>query len=218
MRSAQRSNRLGGLVEGVVDAILATVQVVAALVLIFFVPGYLLINALYPRKGELDREYDGLYRITLGIVLSIAVTVLWSFFLNSLGVNPGTGLGYVQAGPIAAGLLGLSALFFTFGWWRGAYPFMAKLHPALARTPKPGPADLLTEEERDHRIRLKLQDLAGRRERLRRAIKDAERRMRLQSLEARTHYEEKRDRARAELKTIETELRKLEEERAAELY
>src|SRR5207249_5278544 len=70
------------LADDVLGAIAATARVIGALVLLFFLPGYLLINALYPRKGELDREYDGLYRLTLGIVLSIAVTVFWSFFLN----------------------------------------------------------------------------------------------------------------------------------------
>jgi len=218
MGTAQRSNRLDRLADGVVDAILATLQVVAALVLIFFLPGYLLINALYPRRGELDREYDTLYRITLGIVLSIAVTVLWSFLLNSFGVDPVSGMGYVRDVPIAAGLLGLSAAFFALGWWRGAYPQLAKVHPALARTPKPGPSDLLTEEERDHKVRLRLQELATRRERLRRAIKDAERRMRLQSADVQSHYEERRDQARADLKAVELELRQLEQERAAELY
>lgn len=198
-------------------AILATLQVLGALTLTFFIPGYVLVNALYPRKGELDREYDTLYRITLGIVLSIAVTVLWSFLLNSFGVSP-EGKGYVVGTNIAAGLIGLSVLFFGIGWWRGAYPWMVRVHPSLARAPAPGPSDLLSEDERDHRIRLKLQELATKRERLRRAIKDAERRMQLHSADARGHYEEKRDQARAELKTIEAELRKLEEERAAELY
>jgi len=42
--------------------------------------------------------------------------------------------------------------------------------------------------------------------------------MRLQSAEARSHYEEKRDAARRDLEGVEAELRKLEEERAAELY
>lgn len=200
------------------EAIVATARVIGALVLIFFLPGWLLVNALYPRKGELDREYDGLYRLTLGIVLSIAVTVFWSFFLNSLGVNPDTNLGYVVRDNIAGGLLGLSGLFFVVGWWRGAYPGMARVHPSLARVPRPGAGELLTEEERDHRVRLRLQELAERRESLRRTIKDAERRMRLQSAEARAHYEERRDKARADLRTVEAELRKLEEERAAELY
>ncbi|MGI0148593.1 MAG: hypothetical protein ACREDF_03555, partial [Thermoplasmata archaeon] len=77
---------------------------------------------------------------------------------------------------------------------------------------------LLTEEEKDHRIHLKLQELAERREELRRAIKDAERRMRMQSADARSHYEELRDRSRAELKAIEMKLKAVEEERASELY
>src|SRR2546423_10314621 len=156
------------LADDVLGAIAATARVIGALVLLFFVPGYLLSNALYPRKGELDREYDGLYRLALGIVLSIAVTVFWSFLLNSFGVNGSTGLGYVVGPNIAGGLIGLSAAFFGLGWWRGAYPWMARLHPALARVPKPGPGELLTAEERDHRVRLKLQELAEERERLRR--------------------------------------------------
>ena len=203
--------------DDVLGAIVATARVIGALVLLFFLPGYLLINALYPRKGELDREYDTLYRLTLGFVLSIAVTVFWAFFLNSLGVNA-SGFGDVTAPNIAAGLIGLSVVFFVLGWWRGAYPWMVRVHPSLARLPKPGSGELLTEEGRDHRVRIKLQELAERREALRRSIKDAERRMRLQSTEAKSYYETVRDKSRAELKTLEAELRKLEEERAAELY
>lgn len=198
--------------------ILATLRVLGAILLVFVIPGLLLVNLLYPKKGELDREYDLLYRLTLGIVLSIAVTVLWGFFLNSLGVQASTGLGYVQAPEIAEGLIGLSLVFFVAGWWRGAYPWMARIHPSLARVPRTGPEALLTDDEKDHRIRLKLESLAEERERLRRAIKDAERRMQLHSSEARSHYEAQRDAARADLKRVETELRKLEEERATELY
>ena len=209
------------MADAVVDALLgivALLRVLGALLLTFLIPGLLLVNLLFPRRGELDREYDVVYRLTLGIVLSIAVTVLWGFFLNSLGVQPGGVVGYVQAPEIAAGLTGLSVLFFVVGWWRGAYPWMARLHPSLGRMPKPAPDSLLTEEERDHRIRRKLEDLASERERLRRAIKDLERRMQLQSADARSHYEAKRDEAKADLKRIEAELKKLEAERATELY
>src|SRR3989454_2745623 len=220
--SAQSSNRLGplgrALSDDVLGAIVATARVIGALVLLFFLPGFLLINALYPRKGELDREYDALYRVTLGVVLSIAVTVFWSFFLNSLGTNEATGLGYVVGPNIAGGLIGLSVVFFVLGWWRGAYPWIGRVHPALARVPKPGPGELLTEDERDHRVRLKLQQRAEKPEALRRAIKDAERRLRLQSADAQSHYEALRDKSRAELRSVEAELKKLEEERAAELY
>ena len=209
------------MADAVVEAllgILSALRVVGALLLTFVLPGLLLVNLLYPRRGELDREYDAVYRLTLGIVLSIAVTVLWGFFLNSLGVDESTGLGYVQTPYIAAGLIGLSLLFFAAGWWRGAYPWMARLHPSLARMPAPARDSLLTDEEKDHRLRRKLEDLAEDRERLRRTIKDLERRMQLQSADARSHYEQRRDAARRDLKRVESELKKLEEERATELY
>lgn len=209
------------MADAVVGALLGFVsllQVLGALLLVFVLPGLFLVNLLFPRKGELDREYDAVYRLTLGIVLSIAVTVLWGFFLNSLGVQTPGGPGYVQAPQIAAGLIGLTVLFFVLGWWRGAYPWMARFHPALTRMPKPGPEALLTEADRDHRTRMRLEELASERERLRRTIKDLDRRMQLNSADARTHYEEKRDEAKADLKRVETELRKLEEERATELY
>ncbi len=196
----------------------AILRVLAALVLTFFLPGYLLVNVLYPRKGELDREYDVLYRITLGIVLSIAVSVLWAFLLNSLPVDLITGLGQVKTVNIAAGLIGLSALFFALGWWRGAYPWMARLHPGLARIPKPAPGDLFGEDAEDARTRLHLEDLAERRETLRRAIKEYERKARLQSADARNHYEAKRDEARRELNRVEADLKVLQEKRAKELY
>lgn len=209
------------MADAVTDALLGTLavlRVLGAVLLTFLIPGFLLVNVLYPRRGELDREYDFLYRLTLGIVLSIAVTVLWGFFLNSLGVNESTGFGYVQTPYIAAGLIGLSLLFFVLGWWRGAYPWIARIHPALTRVPKPGRESLLTDDEKDHRVRLKLESLAQERERLRRLIKDAERRMQLHSSDARTHYESRRDAAKADLKRVEAELRKLEEDRATELY
>lgn len=210
------------MADAVLGALLglgSVLQVLGAILLIFILPGLFLVNLLFPRRGELDREYDAVYRLTLGIVLSIAVTVLWGFFLNSLGVqNTATGMGWVQAPFIAAGLIGLTVLFFVLGWWRGAYPWLARVHPALTRMPKPGRESLLTDAERDHHVRMKLEDLAGQRERLRRTIKDLERRMQLHSADARSHYEGKRDEAKADLKRVETELKKLEEERATELY
>jgi len=97
------------MLSDVLGAVLGTLRVIGALVLLFFLPGWLLINALYPRKGELDREYDALYRLTLGIVLSIAVTVFWSFLLNSFGVDKATMRGYVDSANIAGASLGAAS-------------------------------------------------------------------------------------------------------------
>ena len=58
--------------------------------LVLFLPGYTLIQAMFPRKGELDEEFDVLYRVTLGMAMSICVVILIGFILGnpSLGNAP----------------------------------------------------------------------------------------------------------------------------------
>jgi len=189
-----------------------------AVLLLFFLPGFLLVNALFPRKGELDREYDALLRLTLGIVMSIVVTVLFGFGLNAFGVNPDTGLGSFTADNMWIGLSAISFGLFWLGWWRGAYPALARVSPALARIPRPEPQSVLAGDAGDRRALLRLRNLAADREALKRRIKDYERRISLHSGDAKAHYVRKRDEAQVDLRKVDTELRELERERAAELY
>ena len=62
-------------------------RVIFGLLLVLFIPGYLLIAIMFPRTGELDEEFDGLYRITLGMAMSICIVILVGFILG----NPGLG-------------------------------------------------------------------------------------------------------------------------------
>ena len=39
-------------------------RVIAGMLLVLFLPGYTLIQAMFPRRGELDEEFDTLYRVT----------------------------------------------------------------------------------------------------------------------------------------------------------
>ena len=197
---------------------LEVVQLILALVLLFFLPGWTLINAVFPRKGELDREYDALYRITLGIVMSIVVVILYGFGLNSLGVNAATNLGYFNAGNLWAGLTVLTALFFVAGWWRGAYPVLGRLHPKLARMPAPEKHSMAAELEHDRETLSKLRELAAEREKLRRRIKDYDRRIQLHSGDAKGHYTRQRSDAKERLRAVDAELKSLEKARAQELY
>ena len=197
---------------------LELLQLILALVLLFFLPGWTLINALFPRKGELDREYDALYRITLGIVMSIVVVILYGFGLNSLGVNTETNLGYFNAGNLWAGLTAITIAFFVLGWWRGAYPFVARLHPKLARMPPPDKHSMAAELEHDKTTLAKLRELAAEREKLRRRIKDYERRIQLHSGDAKDHYDRQRNDAKARLREVDATLKALEKARAEELY
>ena len=196
---------------------LDSLQLVLALVLLFFLPGWTLVNAVFPRKGELDREYDALLRITLGIVMSIVVVILYGFGLNSLGVAP-SGFGYFTASNLWAGLGALVAAFFVLGWWRGAYPVLGRLHPRLAREPPPERNSMTAELEKDRTALGKLRELATEREKLRRRIKDYERRIALHSGDAKAHYTRQRDETRARLREVDGELKRLEKARAEELY
>ena len=103
-------------------------RVIAGLLLVLFLPGYTLIQAMFPRKGELDEEFDVLYRVTLGMAMSICVVILIGFVLgnNSLGNAPDwDGLsdgdkGYFQSIFVSSSRIASTILFFIAGWYRGA--------------------------------------------------------------------------------------------------
>ena len=104
-------------------------RVIVAIFLIFFLPGFFLVQALFPRKNELDEEDDLLYRIALAIALSIIITTLDGFILGSLGINPATGKGYWDTPYIFGSLIGISIFLFIIGWYRGAYPLLGRRPP-----------------------------------------------------------------------------------------
>lgn len=101
-------------------------RVIIAIFLIFFLPGFFLVQALFPKKNELDEEDDLLYRIALGIALSIIITTLDGFILGSMGINPATGKGYWDTPYIFGSLIGISIVLFVIGWYRGAYPILGR--------------------------------------------------------------------------------------------
>jgi len=47
-----------------------------SLILIFFLPGFLLALVIFPKKGTLNAEYDVLFKGVLGIVLSLMISIL----------------------------------------------------------------------------------------------------------------------------------------------
>jgi hypothetical protein len=193
------------------------IQALLAMVFVFFLPGYLLINALYPRKDELDTEYDFLYRITLGIMMSVAITIFLGFGLNSLGVNPETDLGYFQAPYIWAALIILSVFFFLIGWLRGAYPILGRISPRLYRdTPRDEKSTLIYKKEDAYRVR-DLKQMGKKRERLRKELGECEKKLKLYTGEDRNILESKRKRLQNQLKALDRDMKKLEEDIIGEL-
>lgn len=189
---------------------LEAIRIILAMILLFFLPGILLVQAVFPRKGELDPEFDWLYRLGIGIGLSIVLTILVGFGLNSLGVSEETGLGYVSTWPIVISLLAMCAVFFFIGWLRGGYQFLGKLHPALIRFPPPDPMTSDIPRINDKRARFKHQELEKERFKLINDISATERLLELHSGEQRSYYEKKKEKQLASLTKVEEELKEIE--------
>jgi hypothetical protein len=104
--------------------ILLILQIIGAMLLMFFLPGFMLVQALFPRKKELDEEHDLLFRMVLGVGMSIVITALDGFMLGSLGINPQTDKGFWEPFYITLSLVCITVVLFCVGLYRGSYPFI----------------------------------------------------------------------------------------------
>ena len=196
-------------------------RVIAGLLLVLFLPGYTLIQAMFPRKGELDEEFDVLYRVTLGMAMSICVVILIGFILGnpSLGNAPDwDGLsdgdkGYFQTFFVTLSLIGITLIFFVTGWYRGAYPWMANIHPSLARA-APGlriESELAVAGKYIPAELLELQGLKYDRENVKEKLKEAESRKRSGSSMMKKYYEKREKTLIADLSDIDSRMADLDE-------
>ena len=196
-------------------------RVIAGLLLVLFLPGYTLIQAMFPRRGELDEEFDTLYRVTLGMAMSICVVILIGFVLGnpSLGTAPDwEGIidgekGYFQTFFVTISLLLTTILFFIAGWYRGAYPWMANIHPSLARAP-PGlriESELAVAGKYIPAELLELQGLKHDRMNVKDKLKEAESRKRTGSSTMKKYYEKREKTFLADLSDIDSRMAELDE-------
>lgn len=194
------------------------IDIILVMVAAFFIPGFFLVNALFPRKGELDKDYDLLYRITLGLVMSVVIVILVGFILNAFGQDPETSKGYFRAEIIWPVLIVLAILLFFIGWYRGAYPLLGKIHPSLLRIAKREPQSVIVDLKEDKDTLIAFRELSEKREKLRKQLKNYEKRVKLQTGEMRKRSERRLVEIQKELEEIDEELGIMEEKRAAELY
>ena len=196
-------------------------RVIAGLLLVLFLPGYTLIQAMFPRRGELDEEFDTLYRVTLGMAMSICVVILVGFVLGnpSLGNAPDwEGIsdgdkGYFQTFFVTISLLLTTLLFFIAGWYRGAYPWMANIHPSLARAP-PGiriESELAVAGKYIPAELLELQGLKHDRTNVKDNLKKVESRKRTGSSTMKKYYAKKEKTLLADLSDIDFRMAELDE-------
>jgi len=188
---------------------------VAGLLLIFVLPGTMLIKAMFPRPGELDEEYNGLYVITLGMATSVCLTILVGFVLGSLPVRE-SGKGWFDAPFIVLSLVLVTVVFFAIAWWRGAFPWLGLLHRRLARFPMPADAPGGTKRHDD--LLAEIEALAVRRDALKREVKDLLRRERAEGARMSEHYKDRRQKAESELKEVNSKLERAKEQQSKYIY
>ena len=201
--------------------VLEVLRIILGLVLIFFLPGYLLVKALFPGQNELDKEYNLIYEIGLGMGLSIVIAILDGFLLGSLHqlvgfrTVDGAEKGWFDTPYIVSSLLLVCLLLFIAGWYRGAYPWMGRLHPSLTRVPA-SESPKARKERMDNLIK-ELWDLSRERERLRKEVRDFERKSRAHAAGMKVHYRKRLEESRGKLEEVDKKIRELEEKRADEL-
>jgi PTH2 family peptidyl-tRNA hydrolase len=168
-------------------------RIVFGLLLIFVLPGVALIKWMFPRPGELDQEYNGIYVLALGMTTSVCLTILVGFILGSLPVQD-DGTGWFDAPFIIGSLVSITLVFFILGWWRGAYPWLGLVHPSLARFPMPAEAPRSTKRHDD--LVAQIEDLTREHDHLKREVKDLLKRERTHGRKMAGDYKERPKRRR----------------------
>jgi len=184
---------------------LNVLQVLAGLAIIFLLPGYTMVNMLFPRRGELDPEYDIIYRLTLGMGLSVVISILVGFMLNAVS-NEETQ--YVRSGPLWIALSGLTGLFALVGWLRGAYPRAGYIHPSLFRPTADGRSGKSAKKE--FARKRSLEQLISEREQLVSDLKKLAERSSDSNPQRQLYYRKRMDNARERIEMINEEIKRLE--------
>lgn len=188
-------------------------QVIYGFLLVLFLPGFTMIQLLFPRKGELDEEFDMLYRVTLGIAMSMVVVILTGFVLAHPSVR------LFKEPYLSITYLSFTAVFFVGGWYRGAYPWLGRIHPSLYRlAPKVSPdTDDLVQAKEITPALVQLRQLARDRQDTRKKIKEIERKSRISSPSLKKYWENRKNVFLQDLKDIEKKISDLEKERSDEM-
>ncbi len=180
-------------------------QVLAGLAFIFLLPGYTMVNMLFPRRGELDPEYDIIYRLTLGMGLSVVISIFVGFMLNAISDEEAQ---YVRSGPLWIVLSSLTGLFVLGGWLRGAYPRAGYIHPYLYRPTANGRSKMPVKKE--FARKRTLERLISEREQLVSDLKKFADRSSDSNPQRQLYYRKRMDNARERIDRINEEIKKLE--------
>jgi hypothetical protein len=120
-----------------------------SIALIFFLPGFFLVLAIFPKRGALGADFDLLFKIALGIMLSLLISTLTGMLIygiDELSSAPAS----VQSQRLWAILGFASIAFAAISWFRGGIRALVKKETPSAEKKEEGREELirLTSEKR----------------------------------------------------------------------
>ncbi len=160
---------------------------ILAIMILFFLPGYTFINMLFPKKGELDVEYDYVARIALGMAMSVVISILVGYVLGFFGL--------LYPNYLWVAFVNLTLIFFLIGFYRGGYPTIRKL--------------LGLEEEDKYDRLIRLNDLLKERKKLIKRLEELEKIIKIKGHRNKEPYEEEREKILKDIGDIDEEIEKL---------
>lgn len=184
------------------------IRSILAVLFIFLLPGLTLVNAVFPKKDDLDEELDVLYRFSYGLALSVTLVVVVGFILGVLFPSS-EGTGHFVGRNIWFAIVSLTALFFLIGWYRGAYRWMRYVHPSLEREVRKRSG---TFEDETDKVK-ELQDLTKQYNALKQEIKKVEKKIKKGPGDMKKHYEERKDELEKRLERVDEKLKEGEKKR-----
>ena len=115
---------------------------ILSIALIFFLPGFFLVLAIFPRRGALSADFDLLFKVALGIVLSLLISTLAGMLIygiDELAKAPAD----IQAQRLWF-ILGLATITFAaISWFRGGIEAILKKKKPSAEMKKGGKEELI---------------------------------------------------------------------------
>lgn len=184
------------------------IRTIVAGLFILFLPGFSMVNAIFPVKGELDGEMDILYRIAYGVGISIALTVIIGFVLGTMP-SLSNETGHFTSSNLWMGFISLTVGFFIIGWYRGAYQRLKYIHPSLARpqrSKKEDHSDIQMEREYLKRLQqLKKEQMC-----LKENIRDIKKKMKKVRDDEKKKLSEEKEKYEDEMERVEERLKELE--------
>jgi len=120
-----------------------------SIALIFFLPGFFLVLAIFPKRGSLSTDFDLLCKIALGIMLSLLISTLTGMIIygiDELSSAPAS----VQSQRLWSILGSTSISFAAISWFRGGIKALVKGEAPSAEKKEGGEEELirLTSEKR----------------------------------------------------------------------